>query len=238
MIRKEDWDAVYRDHIAAGQERVQPPTFEQVEKLSRDELDDDEAERVRRSLSFYPDLLRILAEPFPTDDVALSEHELAAARAKIRGAARRSAAPQWFAIAASVIVVIALGGFWIWRTSQHPRPLVTQVVYSERERGAHARGIPSTPPLSLSNDADYLLKPVFDPPHPYRDYRIELFDVSATPPRRIWVREHVTRETDGTYPIHLSTEDLQPGLYRLVLYGIGGPSENLAQYSLRIKDAG
>jgi len=237
MIRKEDWDAFYRDHIAAGQQRVEPPTFEEVEKLSRGELSDDEAERVRESLSFYPDLLRILTEPFPSEGVAMSEHELAAARAKIRGRARSPVGTQWIAIAASIAVVIALGGFWIWRTSQRSRPLVTQVVYSERERGGNSRGIPATPPVSLSNDSDYLLKPVFDPPHAYRGYRIELLDVSATPPRRVWVREHVSRQTDGTYPFVLSTEDLQPGLYRLVLYGLNGTAENLADYSIRIKDA-
>src|SRR6185369_3281348 len=100
MIRKEDWDALYRDHVAAGQRRIEPPTFEEVEKLSRGELSDEEAERVRESLSFYPDLLRTLAEPFPADDVALSEHELAASLAKIRGRARRPAAAPWIAVAA------------------------------------------------------------------------------------------------------------------------------------------
>lgn len=238
MIRKEDWDAIYRDHIAAGQKRIGPPTFEEVEKLSRGQLSDEEAERVRESLSFYPDLLKTLSEPFPSDDVAVSEHELAASLAKIRARARRPVTAQWVGVAAGVVVVMLLGGLWIHSTSNHPRPLVTQVIYSERDRGGQPRGVPSTPPVSLSKDADYLLKPVFDPPRPYRDYRIELLDVSATPPRRIWIREHVTREADGTYPIRLSTEDLERGLYRLVLYGIDGTIENLAQYSIRLKDAG
>lgn len=237
MIRKEDWDAGYRDHIAAGQARMEPPTFEQVEKLSRGELSEEEAERVRESLSFYPDLLRILTQPFPTEDAVVSEHELALAKAKITGRGPRSAAPQWFAVAASVIVVAALGGIWFWRTSRHPRPLVTQVIYGERERGGMTRGVPSTPPVSLSTDSDYVLKPVFDPPHPYRGYRMELLDVSGTPPRRIWIREHVSREPDGTYPVRLSTENLQPGLYRLILYGLNGETENLAQYSIRLRDA-
>jgi len=63
MISKEDWDDVYRKLIADGRNRVEgPPTFEEVEALSRGDLTEEAAERVREALSCYPDLLRVFTE--------------------------------------------------------------------------------------------------------------------------------------------------------------------------------
>src|SRR5262249_33149361 len=95
MIRKEDWDAAYREQIAGGQKRVgPPPTFEQVEALSRGELPEPEAERVRETLSYYPDLLRVLTEPFPSvADAVLTDQEIEADLARIRERARQRNRP-------------------------------------------------------------------------------------------------------------------------------------------------
>jgi len=248
MIRKEDWDAVYRRQLADGQKRLgPPPTFDEVEALSSGRLPEEEAERLRELLSYYPDMLRVLTEPFPdTSDDVLSDEELKADLDKLRERIRTSAPsplafPQKpsprraFPLAAGIIIAIALGGVGVWRMTSHPRGVVTQVLYPERDRGTGARGAPSATPAHLSKDADYLLEPVYDSPRAYREYRLELLDLGTTPPRRVWLREKVTQQRDGTYPVRLSTGNLDPGLYRLVLYGVDGTVVDLAEYTIRLK---
>jgi len=247
MIRKEDWDAVYRDQIANGQKRLgPPPTFEQVEALSRGQLPEEESEGIRELLSYYPDMMRILTEPFPAaDEGGLTDQELRTDLAKILEHVRDSAPPlvfaqnqtsrRWFAIAAGVVVTIALGSIAVWRVASHPRAVLTQVLYPERTRGASAPGTSSATPAHLSKDADYVLEPVFDSPRDYREYRIELLDLATTPPRRVWLRNNVAQKRDSTYPVHLSMDNLDPGLYRLVLYGVDGTVDYLADYTIRIR---
>jgi hypothetical protein len=51
----------------------------------------------------------------------------------------------------------------------------------------------------------------------------------------IWSRNHIRRESDGSYPVELSTEHLAPGLYELVLYGVdGGAADRMAVYTIRL----
>ncbi len=247
MIRKQDWDAAYRRHLAHGQRRLgPPPSFEEVEALSRGQLSEEEAERIRELLSYYPDMLRILTEPFPdSSDGVLSEQELTADLAKIRGRIRSNAPPplafarkeprRVFALAAGIVIAIALAGAGVWRLTSNPRGVVSQVLYPERDRGIGARGVPSATPTRLTKDNDYLLEPVFDSPRQYRGYRLELLDLGSTPPRRVWLRENVTQQRDGTFPVRLSTGELDPGLYRLVLYGVDDTVDDLAGYTIRLK---
>lgn len=247
MIRKEDWDAVYRRQLADGQRRLgPPPTFDEVEALSSGRLPEEEAERIRELLSYYPDMLRILTEPFPAaDDGILTDQELRTDIAKILEHVRDNAPPlvfpqnqmsrRWFAIAAGVVITIALGSIAVWRVASHPHAALTQVLYPERTRGFSARGPSSATPTHLSKNADYLLEPVFDSPRDYSEYRIELLDLATTPPRRVWLRNNVAQKRDSTYPIRLSTNNLDPGLYRLVLYGVDGTVDYLADYTIRIK---
>jgi hypothetical protein len=246
MISREDWDTVYRRQLADGQKRLgPPPTFGEVEALSLGQLPEEEAERIRELLSYYPDMLRILTEPFPTaGDGVLTAQELRTDLAKILERVRDSAPPlvvpqnqpswRWFAVAAGVVVTIALGSIAVWRAASPPHAVLTQVLYPERTRGISARGASSATPAHLSKDADYLLEPVFDSPRDYREYRIELLDLATTPPHRLWLH-NVVRKRDSTYPVRLSTGNLDPGLYRLVLYGVDGTVDYLADYTIRIK---
>jgi hypothetical protein len=119
--------------------------------------------------------------------------------------------------------------------TSHRHEVVTQVLYPSRDRGISTRGAPSGTPFGLSKGTDYLLEPVFDSPRAYREYRLELLDLTATPPHRVWTRENVSRKPDSTYPILVSTDDLDPGLYRLVLYGVDGTVDYLADYAIRIR---
>jgi hypothetical protein len=249
MIRKEDWDAVYRRQLADGQQRLgPPPTFEEVEALSSGRLPEEEAERLRELLSYYPDMLRVLTEPFPaTGEGVLTDEELKTDLDKLRYRIRTSAppplafprkeSPRWaLPLAAGIIIAIALGGVGVWRITSHPRGVVTQVLYPEKDRGIFARGVPSATPAHLSKETDYLLQPVYDSPRAYREYRLELLDLGTAPPRRVWIRDNVTPQRDGTYPVRLSTGNLDPGLYRLVLYGVDGIVDHLADYTIRLSE--
>ncbi|HYC60673.1 MAG TPA: hypothetical protein VEK79_14000 [Thermoanaerobaculia bacterium] len=216
-----------------------------MEALSRGELSDAEAGRVRELLIHYPDLLRVMTEPFPsTAEGVLTEDQIASDLAKIRERVRREAAPppalfrkpavMWL-VAATVLVALAIGGLTIRRMTLDPRPVATLVLYSDGSRGSsnHPRGTSQSVPANLSTSTDYTLRPAFSGRRHYRHYRVELVDLNTDPPRPIWSQD-VERQRDGTYPVTLETHDLDAGLYRLVLFGIDDTDDVLAQYTLRV----
>ena len=245
MISKNDWEAATRELIAKGRENVgPPPTFEQVEALSRGELPDEEAERVREVLSHYPDMLRILAEPFPTDaEGVLTEEQLAADLAKIRSRitrtppapttlSQRRSSPRVMALAAGIAIAFAIGSLAIWRLTSEPRATQTKVIFADGVRGGTRGGLEQAP-AQLSTATDYKLQLVLRARGQAPESRIEFFDISAETPRHLWTREHLQQQTDGTYPVDLPTGDLEPGLYRLELFEVG-TNESLATYTFRL----
>ena len=242
MISKKDWEVAYQRMVEEGRSRLgSPPTFDEVEALTRGELSDEGAERVREILSFYPEMLAVLTEPLPIGATGvLTKSELAADLAKIRAQTflseplpfpEKTRPTRWLAIAAGIAIALTLGMIAIrsWTTTE-PRALMTQVLYPEEPR----RGPTSSTAVRLSKSADYMLQPVYSSERSYREYRLELLDLRVTPPAPVWERRDVARQPDGTYPIRLSTEALEPGLYRLVLYGVNVRAERLAEYTLRV----
>lgn len=245
MIGKNEWEAATRELIAKGRaDAGPPPTFEQVEALSRGELSDEEAERVREVLSHYPDMLRILTEPFPTDaEGVLTEEELAADLASIRSRIGRAPAKpipfpprqssaRVFAFAAGFIVAIAIGSLAIWRFTSEPRSSQTKVIFADGIRGG-TRGPLDQAPAQLFTTTDYNLQLVFRARGQTPEARLGLFDISAEAPKHVWSREQIQQQADGTYPVDLPTGDLEPGLYRLELFDLG-TNEPLATYTFRL----
>lgn len=243
MISKSDWQDAYRDLLEEGRKRVgPPPAVEDVEALLRGELSELEAQRVRELLTYYPEMARAMTAPFPTKaDGVLTDAEREADFAKIRK--RLSVAPppvvpfpsRTFALAAGVVIAVAIAGFaLVQRLQREPRPVERKILIADGDRGAGSRGASAPSPITLSTASDYALKLVFRPMHAYREYSFELFYVDATPPRSMWKKDGVERQADGAYPIELSTEDLTPGRYELVLYGLDGEARRLATYTLRI----
>lgn len=246
MMTRDDWDAAYQQQLAEGRSRVAPPTYEEFEALTAGRLSEADADRVRETLSYYPELVRLFTEPLSANgEGVLSEEELSADLASVRERVRHLPPLQSepaegrqsrvFALAAGVVIALALGGVAVWRMTSRPRPLLSQVLYPEGTRGG-VPGVPSVTPVRLSKGNDYMLEPAFDSPRSYREYRVELLDLSATPPRRVWLRENVTPRADGTFPVRLETDDLDAGLYRLVLYGVDGTADDLAEYTIRLRD--
>jgi hypothetical protein len=245
MIGKKEWEKATRDLIAEERARVgPPPTFEEVEALSRNELSEAEAERVRERLSYYPDMLAILAHPFPANaEGVLTDEQLAADLAKIRQQIRRapeppialpsrSVSPRTMALAAGIIIAIAVGSVAAWRFNAELRPISTKMLFPDGVRGG-ARGAPAQPPAQLSTKTDYDLELFFGTgTRTGGEARVQLYDVSSAAPRLVWTRNRVQQQRSGVFPIRLETDDLEPGLYRLVLEG--KPQEKLAEYTLRL----
>lgn len=243
MISNEEWEQATRDLIAAGRANAGlPPTFEEAEALSRGELQEEEAERIRERLSYYPDLLAILAHPFPPDaEGVLTDEQLAADLAKIRQQIRRTAeppaafpqrgiSPRTMALAAGILIAIAIGSIAVWQSNIEPRTITTKVLFPDGGRGG-ARGASEQPPAQLSTDTDYELELAGTPNLPGAA-RIDLYDISGERPRLVWTREQVQPRHNGAFPLRLETDDLEPGLYRLVLEG--ERNERLAEYTLRL----
>jgi hypothetical protein len=231
MISKSEWNDAYRDLIADGQKRIEPPKVEDVEALYRGDLTEADADRVREQLAYYPDMAE-----------AMTDEQLAADLAAIDAAHSPVAPPAVFrrpafAIAASVVVVLALGGIYFKvRDRAESRQVLTRVLDADGLKGGLAtRGAGSAQtPIQLSTATDYLLKPVFRPQRAYGEYRLELVDLGSSPPRVVWTRDGIHRQPDGSFPAELSTADLAPGLYELVLYGVdAGEAERLATYTIR-----
>lgn len=248
MISKHQWQAATRELIATSRANAgPPPTFEQVEALSRGELSEEEAERVREMLSHYPDMLRILTEPFPADaEGVLTDEQLAADLALIRSQIKRpagaSVTPIAFsprrspahvmALAAGFTIALAIGSLAVWRLTTEPRVNQTKVIFADGVRGGTRGGLDQTP-AQLSTATDYHLQLVVSARGVSPECRAELYDVSAENPAHLWTRGHVQQQADGTYLLALPTGDLEPGLYRLALYD-AERNELLANYTFRL----
>ena len=244
MISKEEWREAFGDRLSAGRKQQPPPTVEEVEDLLSGKLSGEEAERVRYQLSHYPEMIRVMTAAVPDHaDDTLTDAQVAAGMAKVRQRVepvilqpphRRRQWVRRLAIAASLVLIVALAGVAYRRWQSEPRVFVNKVLYADGERGGTTRGSNLQPPIELNTETDYRLKPVFRPPRAYREYRLELSELVTSPPRVIWSRDDVERQTDGSYAVELSTRGLQPGRYKLVLYGIDDEPSQLATYSIRL----
>jgi len=247
MTSKEAWQKATRELIAEERARAgPPPTFEEVDALSRGELSEDQAEDVRERLSYYPDLLAVLAHPFPADtEGVLTGEQLAEDLAKIRQQTRRAAdapapvafpqrglSPRTMALAAGIVIAIAVGSFAVWRSNVEPRAISAKALFPDGVRGGMRGGGPEQPPAQLSAEIDYDLELFLGTANPRGAIRIELYDVSSDPARRLWTRERVQPRANGAFPLQLETANLEPGLYRLVVAREN--EERIAEYTLRL----
>jgi hypothetical protein len=241
MNTTRDWQQARRDLLEEGRTRVgPPPDVEQVEALLRGDLPQEEAERVRGVLAYYPELVRVMTAKDSDDDQAVlteSERENDLARIRQRlgltpPTPLRRERPRAFAWAAGVIIALAIAGGVMVLRSPQPRSMLTKIMIADAERTV--RGGSAVPAIVLAPSTDYLLKPLFRPSHAYRQYRFELVDMRSTTPRSLWTRDGIEHHSDGSFPVELSTRNLEPGRYGLILYGVDGKQERLATYAFRI----
>jgi hypothetical protein len=238
-MTKADWQQARRDLLEEGRKRVgPPPPVETVEALLRGELPAAEAERVRAVLAYYPELVRVMtANPIENDEPVLTESEKNADLERLRqsfASQSRRPAPsraRTFALAAGIVIAVAIAGGVMMRIRPNPpRAVVTKVLSADEER--LERGAGGVPDIILAPSTDYLLKPLYRPDREYRDYRFELLDLRAAPSHSLWIRENIKRQPDGSFPTSISTSDLEPGRYELIL---SGDANRLATYTFRVE---
>lgn len=247
MNTTEDWREARREALEEGRRRVgPPPDVEKVEALLRGELPEAEAKQVREVLAFYPELVRVMTGPAVDDErPVLTDVERDADVARMRKRLGLPPAPvvemrprgggrtRFLAIAAVLAIAVTIGGVVaLQRWQREPRVLTHKVLIADGARSV--RGSSSAPAVVLAPATNYLLKPLYRPERVHREYRLELLDLGTTPPRAVWKQDGVERQADGSFPAELSTDDLVPGDYQLVLYGLDGSAERLATYALRI----
>ena len=151
MIKRNVWEATYRELIAEGRKRLgEPPSTEALLAYARGELDPKESARLRELLVHYPEVARDLVAPFPSpqelqpgdpgwlsDDVLASDWHVLQARLARRPVAVAPAKRFRFDLRASFwtslfgLRLAAAGGFalaaalgWLaWRSELQVRQL-------------------------------------------------------------------------------------------------------------------
>jgi hypothetical protein len=240
MITKSDWQDAYGEILDDGRRRIEPPSPEQIEELMEGKLPEEEAERVREALGYYPELLRVMTEPVPADPSSLvTDEEVAAGVARLRRRIQRESEPvrirprpfRRILIPAAAVVILLTGGILAYQR-MHRFEGTPVLLSADGELAAPTAG--GQTPHQLSTETDYLLQPAFLPDRQYASYKLELLDLSADTPRVVESWSDVRQERDGSFSIPLTTKGFSEGRYRLVLYGVNDQPVQLATYTIRL----
>lgn len=245
MTEQNAWDAVYRDLIAKGRERVgDPPSPETLVAYSRGELPENEAERVRESLAYYPDLAEALARkeqsrehsaPYLSkkqrdDDWRLLQQQLSVQHGPPPETSRRW---QWLA-AASVVVAIVCAGEWFqtWRDLRRPHTDLQRIeIFDDSARGP----TPALQAVRVSPATHYVVLALMLAAQPdASQFRAEIVDLRPSPPRVIWSGA-LHRGRDGSFTIEVARTFLPPGPYKINLYQ-NNEREPVATYRISMSD--
>jgi hypothetical protein len=242
MITKSEFAAANRDLIAENRASLgDPPTAEEVFAYSRGELTPDEEARIRERLIAYPELVRTLTTPFPEGAEPehpdyLSDHEFARHwKALQKRRQRQDGGLQfWRAFGAIAATLAVVFGALLWRAqTELKKPQAVwelQELYSDGRRGVQGE------PTKLMTDGEsYLLVPMLGSEVTADKLRAEIVDV-ANPSRTLWSSASVRRTTStGSFVILVPRDSLNPGTYRLVVYGVTGErQEPLRSFTFRV----
>lgn len=223
MVDERDWRRAYAAAIAQGRERVPPPTPEQLVAYAQRQLNEAEAERVRESLAYYPELAALLAE----DDIeteVLSDAERIAdwdrpeeKRSSARPFARsRSIRPWQWATAASWLLVLGVGAwaYHLRNESAQPRENVERVVLLEAE----TRGPGTMTPVTLQASTRYIMLVLTSAREVSGGrFRVEIRSLNATPPRLVW-QSTILQSGDGAFLLEVPRSFLTTNTYDVRLY--------------------
>lgn len=230
MIENEEWQAAYREVLAAQRARDgEPPTVDEIEACYAGRLSNEEAARVRERLAYYPELARVMTASFPDDaDDVLSdievEHDWKALHRDI-GASRR--VWQAIAVAASLAIV---AGVYFWRNSGPGLPgnqVVARVMIPDGHRGGREL------PILLSTGDRFDLKLALPANSADGEYRVQI-DVIDPPPRReVWRKPRLTREANNSLSISVDGSVLSPGSYVISVYQMGR-AEPVSRYTATV----
>jgi hypothetical protein len=247
MITKADWQAVHDEIMAEERRKLgEPPTFDEVLAYTRGELSEQEAERVRALLVWYPELARTIAEPFPEDEAdgrqLVSDDELterwAALEKRIDGGRTnvRRFPRIWIGVAAALAVVFTSV---IWQSGLHSRrlPQASALIDDSAEdyrtlRPGGFRGGGNEFTMLEAEDDDYRLAIPIIGSSERNDFRLEIVDSSD---QQLWSSEILRRPPTDTFALVVPRAFLKPGQYEIVLHGVEGAArERLAFYPVRV----
>lgn len=244
MITKSELQNAYREQHA---ERAasEPPTAEEVLAYVQGELSGDEEGRVRERLLAHPDMLRAAISPFPSDDarpgdadylpddqVAKQWRAFQPRRFPVRPA---RILPWRIATALAASIALAVGGL-LWQSESTVRLLTNEL--AQPRLGGHQllapdgrRGAGDVQALSARGDSYVLDAPIVG--EPYDRYRLELVDVGNG--RTLWGSDPQPRPEGETFVLIVPRARLHSGTFRVVLYGINGPTaQPVATYSFAV----
>lgn len=234
MTDEHDWQAAYR--LLAEQEYArneEPPTVEEIEACFSGKPDDD-ADRIRERLAFYPELARVMTTPIPdAGDDSLTERQLDEDWRRLRATKpaqqpadaplpepipfspgpRPVSTPLIYGVAA--VLALAIVGIYLWMT-QRPRPgdeisRVARILLPDGMRGGGQQL-----PIPLPTAGRYDLKLVLYEPIGVQTYRVRI--VSLTDAHEVWRLDSLHRATDGSVTIAVSSRQLRSGTYRIEIY--------------------
>jgi hypothetical protein len=247
-MEKSHWDAVYRHMIDEGRAQNAPPTAEEVEALFRGDLPEQEAERVRDLLVYYPEMARVMTQaPPPEEGNVLTEEERAADWAALRKRIRppvelRPRPSRAYVFATAAALALLLGGAILYFRSRPAKPpgsvgppqIAKHVVHGKLRPDAETRG-PNAVPSNILEPADeYVLTLLTDDIAHYAGYRFDMIDLDTD--NTIWTRSGLHEPPNDAFEITVSNQILKAGgHYRLVLYG-APPARlvRLATYTVRV----
>lgn len=257
MAEQSEWDAAYRDVIAKGRKRLgDPPTADKLVAYSRGELSESEAERVRESLAYYPDLAAALVEgdapagdakPYLSDEQRAADWRSlqqrlkggpAATVARVTAARERprlwqlatAASLLMFALFASLYVKTATTVRVLQNDLQRPHADVERIeLFDDSSRGGSTPGKAVRPRPSTGR---LVLTLTLAAAMSGEDFRVDIRDTVAVPPRLIW-SSPIQRDQDGNFVIEIPRTFVPSGTYRLNLYDDDHP-EPVATYTLRL----
>ena len=237
MSTKPDWRTVNETLMTHDRKpNDEPPTTEEILAYVNGKLPADAEERMRERLLDYPELVRALATPFPSEpaqpgdpdylsDAEWSDHWAAFEKRMGRGRVvefRRNAIS---AIAAVVAIVFA--GLYFAAESKMRRP---GIAGEEVQLSADLRRGPADP-LPIHLQGDYvLLRPILrDEAHD--TYRLAIFDENDR--REVW--RSGALEAEGKLLVVVPRAFLSPGTYHIRVYGLDGTREELVgNYAVQV----
>lgn len=227
MSTKPDWRTVNEPLMTHDRKRNdEPPTTEEILAYANGKLSPDDEERMRERLMNYPDLLRALAVPFPTEpaqpgdadyvsDEEWPEHWAALQKRMNGGRVVEFRRHAWTALAAVIAIVFA-GLYWqAERKLGQPRIPAEEVVQLNVESRRGPGEIPA--PVHIAGDSVILSVPVAEA---HAKYRMVILDEDGT-------REKWRSDLLDAARIEVPKSFLAPGIYRIHVYGVDGARETM-----------
>ncbi|HUP59654.1 MAG TPA: hypothetical protein VNA69_04465 [Thermoanaerobaculia bacterium] len=234
-------------HLMASDRRRlgDPPTPEELLAYTRGELSADEEARLQERLVCYPELVRTITEPFPTEGAEpgdpdfMPDEELGKHWASMQSRLRRKPAEgarvvqfwRYSAVAAALIAVVLGAMLWVV-TSRAPEPRLVweeQVLMPDGRRGPESQ--PQT--LTAQGESIVLIAPLIGA-QKFDHYRLEITNQATA--RVIWSTTGVQpHEENNSFLIIVPRRFFRPGTYEIVVYGVSGDrEERVTTYSLLV----